>query len=173
MIKSVTPIRLVRKEQSKPPRIEIPPEPKSPPLEEEKELSAQQIQENYLTMIPSMINPSTTSTECEEAIENINIKRANSLLPPPHEFGGGNPFLMFLCITLLLQHRNYVIENQMDYNEMAMHFDKMVRKHNVIRVLDQARSMFANYMKLHTSGQLSSASIQQSNNNPFLNDLSL
>ena len=25
-------------------------------------------------------------------------------LPSPKEFGGGNPFLMFLCITLLCQH---------------------------------------------------------------------
>lgn len=35
----------------------------------------------------------------------------------------------------------------MDYNEMAMHFDKMVRKHNVNRVLNQARRMYAEYLK--------------------------
>jgi hypothetical protein len=96
------------------------------------------------------------STSCEEAAEvnNVNVmenmnQRVGGILPPPHEFGGGNPFLMFLCLTLLLQHRDYVMKSGMDYNEMAMHFDKMVRKHNVIRVLNQARRMYAEYLKLY------------------------
>lgn len=85
----------------------------------------------------------------EEASEaNIVLRKVGSTsLPSPTEFGGGNPFLMFLCLTLLLQHRNYVMKNNMDYNEMAMHFDKMVRKHNVNRVLNQARRMYAEYLK--------------------------
>lgn len=74
-------------------------------------------------------------------------------LPPPQEFGGGNPFLMFLCLSLLLQHRNFVMNNHMDYNEMAMHFDKMVRKHNVVRVLNQARCMYADYLKTQQQQQ--------------------
>ncbi|XP_047987827.1 uncharacterized protein LOC125227534 [Leguminivora glycinivorella] len=73
--------------------------------------------------------------------------RSISGLPPPGVFGGGNPFLMFLCLTVLLQHRDYVMRNRMDYNELAMHFDKMVRKHNVNRVLNQARHMYAVYLK--------------------------
>ncbi|XP_035777349.1 uncharacterized protein LOC118458714 [Anopheles albimanus] len=71
------------------------------------------------------------------------------VLPPPLEFGGGNPFLMFLCLTILLQHRDYIMKTGMDYNEMAMHFDKMVRKHNVTRVLNQARQMYAEYRRLY------------------------
>ncbi|XP_066582685.1 TBC1 domain family member 25 [Prorops nasuta] len=74
-----------------------------------------------------------------------------SSLPPPSEFGGGNPFLMFLSITLLLQHRDVVMRNQMDYDEMAMHFDKMVRRHNVTRVLNQARQLYAGYLKRHVA----------------------
>ncbi|XP_053962819.1 uncharacterized protein LOC128866257 [Anastrepha ludens] len=69
------------------------------------------------------------------------------VLPPPTEFGGGNPFLMFLCLTLLLQHRQTIMKSGMDYNEIAMHFDKMVRKHDVIRVLNQARRMYIDYLK--------------------------
>lgn len=56
---------------------------------------------------------------------------------------------MFLCLTLLLQHRDYIMKMNMDYNELAMHFDKMVRKHNVTRVLNQARKMYQDYLKLH------------------------
>lgn len=87
---------------------------------------------------------------CEEASEanNINvIKIADEGLPSSKEFGGGNPFLMFLCLSIILQHRDYVMKNGMDYNEMAMHFDKMVRKHNVTRVLNQARRMYSEYLK--------------------------
>lgn len=72
-------------------------------------------------------------------------------LPHPKEFGGGNPFLMFLCLTVLCQHREPVISQHMDYNEVAMHFDKMVRKHDVVKVLNQARAMYEAYIKQHTS----------------------
>ncbi|CAH2012283.1 unnamed protein product [Acanthoscelides obtectus] len=88
------------------------------------------------------------TNSCEEVTEAI---KTSSQLPSPNEFGGGNPFLMFLCITLLLQHRDHIIGKGMDYNEMAMHFDKMVRKHNVVRVLNQARQMYARYIKQHTA----------------------
>lgn len=70
-------------------------------------------------------------------------------LPPPSEFGNGNPFLMFLCLTLLLQHRDYIMRTGLDYNEMAMHFDKMVRKHNVIKVISQARRLYQDYLRYH------------------------
>lgn len=83
-------------------------------------------------------------------------KNSVSSLPPPTVFGGGNPFLMFLCLTVLLQHRDYIMRNRMDYNELAMHFDKMVRKHNVNRVLNQARQMYAMYLKqqAHKTGDV-------------------
>ncbi|XP_030560511.1 uncharacterized protein LOC115762449 [Drosophila novamexicana] len=75
------------------------------------------------------------------------INSTAAALPPPAEFGGGNAFLMFLCLTLLLQHRNTIIKSAMDYNEIAMHFDKMVRKHDVTRVLNQARRMYFEYLQ--------------------------
>ncbi|KAF5287114.1 hypothetical protein FQR65_LT12337 [Abscondita terminalis] len=90
------------------------------------------------------------TNSCEEVTEVI---KTSNILPPPNEFGGGNPFLMFLCITVLLQHRNQIITKGLDYNEMAMHFDKMVRKHNVNKVLNQARQMYAGYIKQHTMAQ--------------------
>ncbi|XP_058825548.1 uncharacterized protein LOC131685683 [Topomyia yanbarensis] len=97
---------------------------------------------------PSVNIPSNTvAPECYSSI------KVAGVLPPPHEFGGGNPFMMFLCLTILLQHRDYVMKTGMDYNEMAMHFDKMVRKHNVVRVLNQARQMFAEYRRLYQQQQ--------------------
>ncbi|KAG4074486.1 hypothetical protein HA402_015775 [Bradysia odoriphaga] len=98
---------------------------------------------------PQLDQSAQLTTSVEEASEAniIALTKVAGSLPPPNEFGGGNPFLMFLCLTLLLQHRNYVMKSNMDYNEMAMHFDKMVRKHNVTRVLNQARRMYADYLK--------------------------
>lgn len=71
---------------------------------------------------------------------------APTRLPPPDIFGCGNPFLIFLCITVLLQQRDAVISRGMDNNELAMHFDRMVRKHNVERVLSQARTLYYKYL---------------------------
>ncbi|CAC5413076.1 TBC1 domain family member 25 [Mytilus coruscus] len=78
-----------------------------------------------------------------EVITNDNLLE----LPPPEEFGSGNPFLMFICLTLLLQHRDVVIQNHLEYDEMAMLFDKMVRKHDVHKVLHQARILYADYLQ--------------------------
>ncbi|GJQ67044.1 hypothetical protein Trydic_g8010 [Trypoxylus dichotomus] len=102
-----------------------------------------------LELIKSEMNVPQMTNSCEEVTET----GKPNLLPPPAEFGGGNPFLMFLCITVLLQHRDHIISKGMDYNEMAMHFDKMVRKHNVTKVLNQARRMYARYTKQHTIAQ--------------------
>lgn len=77
-----------------------------------------------------------------------NSSSNNFMLPPPNELGGGHPFLIFLCLTLLLQHRSPIMKSGMDYNEIAMHFDKMVRKHDVTRVLNQARCMYIDYIKM-------------------------
>jgi hypothetical protein len=100
--------------------------------------------------VPVPVNGAPLTNSCEEVTES---SKTSALLPPPNEFGGGNPFLMFLCITVLLQHRDHIISKGMDYNEMAMHFDKMVRKHHVTRVLNQARQMYARYIKQHTIAQ--------------------
>lgn len=75
-------------------------------------------------------------------------RKSRSVLPPPGQLGGSNPFMMFLCLTLLLQHRDFIIRNHMDYNELAMHFDKMVRKHNVHKVLHETRIRFEEYLRL-------------------------
>lgn len=37
----------------------------------------------------------------------------------------------------------------MDYNELAMHFDKMIRKHNVHKVLHETRIRFEEYIRMN------------------------
>ena len=78
-------------------------------------------------------NTTTTSIVCDR-------------LPEPTEFANGNPFLMFICIACLLQHRNQIINGRFDYQEIAMFFDKMVRKHDVSKTLALARKLFAEYL---------------------------
>lgn len=99
--------------------------------------------------------PTSNGTVSNRADMKPSIVAKPGELPSPKEFGGGNPFLMFLCITVLCQHREAIMRQNMDYNEMAMHFDKMVRKHDVTKVLNQARSMFESYVKQHSSSSQS------------------
>lgn len=68
-------------------------------------------------------------------------------LPPPQEFGKGNPFMLFLCLSILLEHRDHIIKNGLDYNELAMHFDRLVRRHQLARVLQRAKALFADYLQ--------------------------
>lgn len=96
---------------------------------------------------------------CEEATEaaaaaliqpttHLNYVRSGvrPSLPSPDVLGCGNPFLIFLCLTVLLQHRDSIINRSLDSNEMAMHFDRLVRKHNLERVLSQARTLYYRYL---------------------------
>lgn len=115
---------------------------------------------------------------CEEASESTSVTVENQLvepssststssgrcleLPIPSDFGNGNPFLMFLCLTILLQHRDYIMQNNLDYNEMAMHFDKMVRKHNVNKVLNQARRLYQDYLRRYNEKLKNTANMMTS-----------
>ncbi|EDV92496.1 GH13930 [Drosophila grimshawi] len=49
--------------------------------------------------------------------------------------------------------RNTIIKETMDFNEIAVHFDKMVRKHDGTRVLNQARRMYFEYLQAHRKQQ--------------------
>ncbi|XP_053675975.1 uncharacterized protein LOC128726207 [Anopheles nili] len=127
--------------------------------QQEVEIPSTQASSSIVSCVPNVPldpNPLEIGISSTDGLENtaptpssISSLKVAGVLPPPQEFGGGNPFLMFLCLTILLQHRDYIIKTGMDYNEMAMHFDKMVRKHNVTRVLNQARQMYAEYRRMY------------------------
>uniref|UniRef100_A0A0P6GYD9 TBC1 domain family member n=1 Tax=Daphnia magna TaxID=35525 RepID=A0A0P6GYD9_9CRUS len=88
----------------------------------------------------TMITPSNTTHP------NYVRRGVRPSLPSPDVLGCGNPFLIFLCLTVLLQHRDSIINRSLDSNEMAMHFDRLVRKHNLERVLSQARTLYYRYL---------------------------
>ncbi|XP_070766407.1 TBC1 domain family member 25 [Enoplosus armatus] len=95
---------------------------------------------------PGNKSPSTTAnTPNSSKAETTSIKPCS--LPPPQEFGKGNPFMLFLCLSILLEHRDHIIKNSLDYNELAMHFDRLVRRHNLSRVLQRAKALFADYLQ--------------------------
>ncbi|XP_033098711.1 TBC1 domain family member 25-like [Anneissia japonica] len=79
------------------------------------------------------------------------VRRPYRGLPTPKDFGMGNPFMMFLCLTLLLEQREYIMALKMDYNDMAMLFDRMVRKHDLNRMLCKARDLYIDYLKAEIS----------------------
>ncbi|KAG7519599.1 hypothetical protein JOB18_011834 [Solea senegalensis] len=102
----------------------------------------------YTNNLPSPGNksPSTAAnTPSSLKAEATSIKSCS--LPPPQEFGKGNPFMLFLCLSILLEHRDHIIKNNLDYNEIAMHFDRLVRRHNLSRVLQRAKALFADYLQ--------------------------
>merc|ERR1719219_535584 len=78
----------------------------------------------------------------DDPFDFVGYSQANSALtvycnrlPPPTVFGDGNPFLMFLCLSCLLQHRDHIMTHELDYQDIAMYFDRLVRGHHVDKVL--------------------------------------
>lgn len=59
-----------------------------------------------------------------------------------------NPFLLFLCLTLFIENRDYIMNSKLDSDDIACYFDKMIRKHNSKNVLSHARYL---YSKLYLS----------------------
>ena len=59
-----------------------------------------------------------------------------------------NPFHLFLCFSLFVEHRDHVMQSDMDANDIACYFDKMTRLHNMKSVLNRARYLYTElYLK--------------------------
>jgi len=119
-------------------------------VEETSESSSEDEQvsekEPLLEVVDTSLQDFEVIGSCEEATESSSSSAHTQTskstvmirpsLPPPDVLGCGNPFL---CLTLLLQHRDFIMSRSLDSTSLAMHFDRLVRKHNVERVLSQAR----------------------------------
>jgi hypothetical protein len=59
-----------------------------------------------------------------------------------------NLFLLFVCISILLAHRDFLLkQNNLDEQEISMHFDRYRRRHNAERILSCARAFYAQYIQ--------------------------
>ncbi|RWS05704.1 TBC1 domain family member 25-like protein, partial [Dinothrombium tinctorium] len=98
-------------------------------------------------------------------VDGVCSSKLRITLPSPSELGSNNAFMLFLCLTLLLQHRETIIAKRMDANEIAMYFDGLVRKHNVNSVLETARHLFHSYLS-----QWHQSSLEDEFNNLYTNN---
>ena len=76
-----------------------------------------------------------------------NTTTRRTKLPRPAEFGCGNPFLLFMCVTLIVQQKHKIIGSQMDMTDVSGYFYRLVRSHDVHKVLTHARMLFADYLR--------------------------
>nr|XP_042906763.1 TBC1 domain family member 25 isoform X2 [Parasteatoda tepidariorum] len=74
--------------------------------------------------------------------------RKRDMLPPPHELGDGNPYLLFLCLSMIQSHREEILKKNFDFNELGIYFDKLVRKHRLSKVVSKSQKMFRDYLSM-------------------------
>lgn len=77
--------------------------------------------------------------------ENVSNAPQTTLLSPA-QLGSDDAFMLFMCLTILLQHGDKIMQNRMDSNDIQLYFDNMIRKHNVKSVLSDARNLFHTYL---------------------------
>ena len=116
-----------------------------PSEEEEEGAKAKEKHECSHSSCNSNCDLSSTISDSLEIVKSVDDK--NVSLPAPQDFGCGNPFLMFLCLSLLQQHREIILRKKLEYDEIAIMFDKLVRKHDVNKVLHFSRSLYSEYLR--------------------------
>ncbi|XP_063721921.1 TBC1 domain family member 25-like isoform X2 [Symsagittifera roscoffensis] len=92
----------------------------------------------------------TSSSAQVSSLASLNTEESTQTkpkLPPPAEFGCGNPFLLFMCVTLIVQQKQKIIGGKMDITEVSGNFFRLVRSHDVHKVLSHARMLFADYLR--------------------------
>jgi hypothetical protein len=59
-----------------------------------------------------------------------------------------NIFLLLVCVSILLVHRNFLLkQNNLDEQEISMHFDRYRRRHHAERILLCARALYTQYIQ--------------------------
>lgn len=77
---------------------------------------------------------------------NVTGNEQSQRLLPPEELGPNDAFMLFLCLIMLLEDRDRIIETKMDRNDIQMYFDNKIRKHDVRNVLNDGRHLFHTYL---------------------------
>ncbi|BHF60228.1 hypothetical protein SprV_0100319100 [Sparganum proliferum] len=68
-------------------------------------------------------------------------------LPPPDQLGRGNPFLLFICVSMLLEYRERILAEVNEASDMFHLFQQMTRQHNHISIVNRARALFDAYLR--------------------------
>ncbi|KRY41229.1 TBC1 domain family member 25, partial [Trichinella spiralis] len=83
----------------------------------------------------------TSNQDCLKETENCGSNDVNQKL------SSDEPFLIFICMTLILKHRNLIMRKRMDINDITMFFDNQMKHYNVKKILRLARRRFADYFQ--------------------------
>ncbi|XP_054033151.1 TBC1 domain family member 25 [Dryobates pubescens] len=101
----------------------------------------------------SSSSSSSCSSSSSSEEEELAVEDDGAPLPPPEELGQGNPFLLFLCLAMLLEQRQALMAQPGDYNEVGQHFHRLLRRHRLDAVLQRAKGLFAAYLEGWGGGQ--------------------
>ena len=102
------------------------------------------------TQLPVPLALSSRGSDLQFTLESSDSHHPHphpSVLPPPEEFGSGNAFLMFAAFTMIEQHRDHIIKNRLDFESIAMLFDRRVRRNDVNKVICNTKIAYENYLK--------------------------
>ena len=97
-------------------------------------------QSSSATFSESPSNAFSESSQCS-------LEGLKSFPIDPCVCGAGNPFSLIASLSLLLQQRNYIMDNQLDYTEIAVRYDRLSKSQNVNKFLARSRALFLNYLK--------------------------
>ena len=63
----------------------------------------------------------------------------------------GSPLTMFVCLAILLEHRNAIMQDNLVQESIAIHFDKLRGRHDIGSILDKARTLLSDYVNSEVS----------------------
>ncbi|CAH8520685.1 unnamed protein product [Schistosoma turkestanicum] len=83
------------------------------------------------------------------SIENepIHIRTSVAHLPPPNKFGQGNPFLLFLSLSLILEYKEIIMLEIKEPGDIIQFYQQQSGKHNSSRILYRAKKLFNKYLE--------------------------
>ena len=105
-----------------------------------------------LTNTTTSSTTTTTSAAAAAATTNPQLSTVNWLQRLPAGdttwLEEDNLFLIFICVSLLLVHRNSLLkQNHLDEQEISMHFGRYRRRHNAEKILLCARTFYSQYIQ--------------------------
>ncbi|CAH8577943.1 unnamed protein product [Schistosoma bovis] len=83
------------------------------------------------------------------SIENepIHIRTSVTHLRPPNQFGQGNPFLLFLSLSLILEYKEIIMLEIKEPGDIIQFYQQKSGKHNSSRILYRAKKLFNKYLE--------------------------